>query len=126
MQEAIELYTENGITLYSVNGVVYTTTESIAKKFGKTKSNVDRKLRAFPDYKELCSAFKIEDTEITDFERANGISATTYIDRDVMTLLIMGFTGDKSYEWKKQYIEAFNLMELRLSTPQLRKFMIQL
>lgn len=45
----------------------------------------------------------------------------TYIDRDIMTLLIMAFTGDKSYEWKKQYIQAFNLMEEKLNSPDANK-----
>jgi phage regulator Rha-like protein len=118
MQEAIELYTENGITLYDVGGVVYTTTASIAEKFGKRKGDVDEKLKKFPDFEELVVNGKIRNHEISVSTSIKPIK-TTHIDRDVMTLLIMGFTGDKAYEWKKQYIEAFNLMELRLSTPQL-------
>ena len=118
MKNAIELYAENGITLYDVNGVVYTTTESVAKKFGKDKRDVNKKLKSFPDFDELIACGKIAHTEISAFDRANSIEAITYIDRDTMTLLIMGFTGNKAYEWKKQYIRAFNLMEEKLTKPQ--------
>lgn len=30
--------------------------------------------------------------------------------RDGFTLLVMGFTGTKTLEWKLKYIEAFNKM----------------
>ena len=111
---AVELYTENGITLYDVDGVVMTTTESIALKFGKRKDNVDRNLKGFPDYEEMKGLLKIEESQKIGVSKSDMKSIDTYIDRDVMTLLIMGFTGDKAYQWKKQYIEAFNLMEKKI------------
>ena len=120
MENAIELYAENGITLYDVNGVVCTTTESVAKKFDKRKGDVDEKLKSFPDYDALIVNGKIRNCEISVSSSIKPIKMT-YIDRDIMTLLIMAFTGDKSYEWKKQYIQAFNLMEEKLNSPDANK-----
>lgn len=37
--------------------------------------------------------------------------------RDGFALLIMGFTGKKAMAWKIKFLEAFNDMEARLSTP---------
>ncbi|MDE6426408.1 MAG: Rha family transcriptional regulator [Ruminococcus sp.] len=37
------------------------------------------------------------------------------ITRDGFSLLVMGFTGKKALEWKLKYIEAFNLMEQKLT-----------
>lgn len=34
-----------------------------------------------------------------------------YMNRDGFTLLAMGFTGQKAFEWKLKYITAFNRME---------------
>ena len=42
-----------------------------------------------------------------------------YINRDGLSLLVMGFTGKKALEWKLKYIEAFNQMEEKLKTPKL-------
>lgn len=38
--------------------------------------------------------------------------------RDGFSLLVMGFTGQKALEWKLKYIEAFNLMEKELNSPE--------
>lgn len=42
-----------------------------------------------------------------------------YINRDGLSLLVMGFTGKKALEWKLKYIEAFNQMEEKLKTPKI-------
>ena len=50
--------------------------------------------------------------------------------RDGFTLLAMGFTGKKAFEWKLKYIAAFNEMEKRIKEnliPEVNsKFMYQL
>lgn len=40
------------------------------------------------------------------------------MNRDGFTLLAMGFTGSKAMEWKLKYIQAFNAMERKLTTPE--------
>jgi len=39
------------------------------------------------------------------------------LDRDAFSLLVMGFTGKKAFEWKVKYIDAFNKMEEMLKEP---------
>ena len=34
-----------------------------------------------------------------------------FMNRDGFSLLVMGFTGKKAFEWKVEYIKAFNKME---------------
>ncbi|GAA0181009.1 phage regulatory protein [Clostridium sediminicola] len=50
-----------------------------------------------------------------------GTNKRTYkeyeITRDGFSLLVMSFTGYKSFEWKMKYIEAFNKMEESLRIP---------
>ncbi|WP_019543917.1 Rha family transcriptional regulator [Selenomonas bovis] len=41
------------------------------------------------------------------------------MNRDGFSLLVMGFTGAKAFEWKIKYINAFNEMEKSIKTPQL-------
>lgn len=49
----------------------------------------------------------------------NGQSYPMYqMNRDGFTLLAMGFTGPKAFEWKLKYIAAFNEMERRLKAPK--------
>jgi phage antirepressor YoqD-like protein len=36
------------------------------------------------------------------------------LDRDAFSLIVMGFTGEKAFQWKLDYIEAFNRMEEKL------------
>lgn len=45
-------------------------------------------------------------------DKQNGQRYPMYlINRDGFSLLVMGFTGKKAFEWKLQYIKAFNRME---------------
>jgi phage regulator Rha-like protein len=97
---AVEKYTENGITLYDVDGIVMTTTESIAKKFGKTIGNVNEKLKKFPDYNQREVLFKIKKSHKIGVSTSDMKSIDTFIDRDTMTLLVMGFSGISAFEWK--------------------------
>jgi Rha family phage regulatory protein len=46
------------------------------------------------------------------YRNSRGKTYTMYqLDRDAFSLLVMGFTGKKAFEWKVKYIEAFNKME---------------
>ncbi|WP_432737396.1 Rha family transcriptional regulator [Maridesulfovibrio sp. FT414] len=72
----------------------------------------------------------INELEIPDDFRQLNFQPSSYINsqnkeqpafnmtRDGFSLLAMGFTGKKSMEWKIKFLEAFNAMEARLSTPQ--------
>ncbi|EHJ7723669.1 Rha family transcriptional regulator [Campylobacter coli] len=41
--------------------------------------------------------------------------------RDAFSLLVMGFTGEKAYKWKVEFIKAFNEMEKRLRNIEYEK-----
>ncbi|HEG0319837.1 TPA: Rha family transcriptional regulator [Campylobacter coli] len=41
--------------------------------------------------------------------------------RDAFSLLVMGFTGEKAYKWKVEFIKAFNEMEKRLKNLEQEK-----
>ncbi len=41
--------------------------------------------------------------------------------RDAFSLLVMGFTGEKAYKWKIEFIKAFNEMEKRLRNIEYEK-----
>ncbi|EAK3686648.1 hypothetical protein BVH51_09270, partial [Campylobacter coli] len=41
--------------------------------------------------------------------------------RDGFSLLVMGFTGEKAYKWKVEFIKAFNEMEKRLRNIEYEK-----
>ncbi|ECP9225342.1 TPA: Rha family transcriptional regulator [Campylobacter jejuni] len=43
------------------------------------------------------------------------------ITRDGFSLLVMGFTGEKAYKWKVEFIKAFNEMEKRLRNIEYEK-----
>ncbi|EJB5886138.1 Rha family transcriptional regulator [Campylobacter coli] len=43
------------------------------------------------------------------------------ITRDAFSLLVMGFTGEKAYKWKVEFIKAFNEMEKRLRNIEYEK-----
>ncbi|EPU0192265.1 Rha family transcriptional regulator [Campylobacter coli] len=43
------------------------------------------------------------------------------ITRDAFSLLVMGFTGEKAYKWKIEFIKAFNEMEKRLRNIEYEK-----
>lgn len=36
------------------------------------------------------------------------------LDRDAFSLIVMGFTGERAFQWKLAYIDAFNVMEAEL------------
>ncbi len=44
------------------------------------------------------------------------------LDRDAFSLIVMGFTGERAFQWKVDYIEAFNRMEERLRQTQAQPF----
>ena len=51
----------------------------------------------------------------TSYTAGTGKSYPEYLmNRDGFSLLVMGFTGRKSLEWKIKYIQAFNAMEKEL------------
>lgn len=90
-----------------VNSGVFTTSLSVANVFEKRHSDILAQIREFPkdDFTERNFPF----SEYTD---STGRKLPCYnLTRDGFCLLVMGFTGQKAYKWKIEFIEAFNKME---------------
>ena len=92
-----------------------TTSRDIAEAFGKEHKNVLRDIDSLKkdvlNFEQMFFEAATEDT----YGRAQ---RTFYVNRDGFSLLAMGFTGSNALQWKLKYIDAFNLMEKELNTPE--------
>ncbi|MBX2078013.1 Rha family transcriptional regulator [Campylobacter peloridis] len=98
------------VELEVVGDQTYTTSLSISSVFKKEHKNILAKIDELPqdEFREL--NFKL--TERTAKFGAVIRSEPFYkITRDGFSLLVMGFTGEKAYKWKIEFIKAFNEME---------------
>lgn len=108
---------ENLVTV--INGNVVVSARDIARHFGKRHSNVMRDIK---DLLEYLSNFGHTSMfyETTYIDEQNKQTYPTYLmNRDGFDLLVMGFTGAKTLEWKLKYIKAFNAMEKELNNIRL-------
>ena len=93
---------------------VFATSLSVSKVFEKQHQHILAKIAEFPADEFRASNFRL--TERTAKFGAVVRSEPYYkISRDGFSLLVMGFTGQKAYRWKIEFIKAFNLMEAELN-----------
>ncbi len=93
------------------NEQVVTDSRKVAEVFEKEHKTV---LRAIEDITAQNCALTSMFLEST-YKAGTGKSYKMYyLNRDGLSLLVMGFTGKKAMEWKLKYIEAFNAMEKQL------------
>lgn len=109
------------IILSTQNGEPVASSLQIAESFEKRHDHVMRGiediLRGLPKNGDTPMFYKTEYTH-----EQNGQTYPMYLmNRDGFSLLVMGFTGKAALEWKLKYIQAFNEMEKKLSTPQMPK-----
>ena len=100
MQELINIKNDEAVT----------TSLLVAEMFEKRHSNVIRAIENIVGNElknELVKMFHPSTYKDSKGERRK----MYYINRDGFSLLAMGFTGKKAFEWKLKYIEAFNQME---------------
>ena len=106
----------NQVDITTYNGSLVVSSRRVADNFGKQHKHV---LEAIENIKAENSALMDMFYE-TSYKAGTGKSYKEYLmNRDGFSLLVMGFTGKESMEWKIKYIEAFNAMEKKLSKPQL-------
>ncbi|EDK9174662.1 Rha family transcriptional regulator [Campylobacter jejuni] len=93
------------------------TSLSVAEVFNKNHKNIIRKINEFP--KDNFTKLNFEPSKYID---STGRILPCYkITRDGFSLLVMGFTGEKAYKWKIEFIKAFNEMEKRLRNIEYEK-----
>ncbi|EJR6099844.1 Rha family transcriptional regulator [Campylobacter coli] len=105
------------VELEVVDNAVYTTSLSVAEVFNKNHKNIIRKINEFPK-----DNFTKLNFELSKYIDSTGRILPCYkITRDAFSLLLMGFTGEKAYKWKIEFIKAFNEMEKRLRNIEYEK-----
>ncbi|HDZ4294063.1 TPA: Rha family transcriptional regulator [Campylobacter jejuni] len=109
----------NGINveLEVVDNAVYTTSLIIANVFEKRHDNIIAQIKALPQDDFTHLNFKV-----SSYKDSTGRTLPCYnLTRDGFSLLVMGFTGEKAYKWKIEFIKAFNEMEKRLKNLEIEK-----
>jgi Rha family phage regulatory protein len=101
------------ISLTVIDGQATTTSNEVARHFGKQHKDVLEKIAALSQ--EVDPAFSERNFPPSEYTDSTGRTLPAYrITRDGFTLLAMGFTGKKALAFKLAYIEAFNRMEAAL------------
>lgn len=108
----------NDIILSTQNGEPVASSRQIAESFGKEHKDTLECIRQILAAEN--SATKSMFYETT-YENRGKQYPMYLMNRDGFSLLVMGFTGKAALEWKLKYIQAFNEMEKKLSTPQMPK-----
>ncbi|EHR1928671.1 Rha family transcriptional regulator [Campylobacter coli] len=113
MSNAPVIINEIKINLEIMKNQVFINSLDLAKVFKKRHDNIIQTIENLPQ-----DEFKTLNFEISSSIRKNGLfeKDTKFykITRDAFSLLVMGFTGEKAYKWKIEFIKAFNEMEKRL------------
>ncbi|HHD0294268.1 TPA: Rha family transcriptional regulator [Campylobacter coli] len=105
------------VELEVANNQVTTTSLDIAAVFNKRHDNIIAKIETFPN-----DSFTDLNFKASKYIDSTGRILPCYkITRDAFSLLVMGFTGEKAYKWKIEFIKAFNEMEKRLRNIEYEK-----
>ena len=99
---------DKAINLVSSNGQIFANTLDIAKVFGKEHKNVLAKIRSF----STRAGLNFKPSSYIGDDNTN--QPMYEMNRDGFAFLAMGFTGKKAEDWKLDFIDAFNLMEVEL------------
>lgn len=91
------------------NNQVVTSSRTVAEVFGKNHYDVLESIENITKTENSVLAFFYKSTYQVD---GNFKKYPEYLmNRDGLSLLVMGFTGTKALKWKLEYIKAFNEME---------------
>lgn len=106
------------INIVNQNGNLVVSSREVAKNFEKRHADVTKAIQDLIN--KAGSAEKVvylyNQFIYSEYQESqNGQYYPEYLlTRDGFSLLVMGFTGQKAFEWKLKYIEAFNKMEQSL------------
>ena len=99
------------ITKINKEEVTVVTSLDIAETFEKRHSDVLRDIEKL----ECSEEFTERNFALSSYKDASGKSNKMYfMTRDGFTILVMGYTGEKSMRFKEAYIKQFNAMEQAL------------
>ena len=92
--------------VFVVGGRAYTDSRKVAEKFGKRHKNVLQAIDKLPR-----DEFWRLNFQPTDYVTEQGRTERCYqIAWKGFSILAMGFTGHKAYEWKRDFLDAFEAM----------------
>ena len=97
-----------------VNESFMANSRQVAGDFRKDHSYVLQEISKLKDLQGFGSMF-VEGVMPDSYGREQRVF---YMNRDGFSLIAMGFTGPDAMQWKVKYIEAFNLMEKELNSPE--------
>lgn len=103
---------DKAVNLVASNGQVFASSLDISSVFEKPHDEVLRKIRTFSE-RGLRNF-----TESSYLNAQNKQQPMFEMNRDGFAFLAMGFTGKKAEDWKLDFIDAFNLMEVELKNPK--------
>lgn len=97
----------NSVDFKNINGKIYVSSRDIAKVFEKEHKNIIRDIKALP-----YDNFSQLNFEPSNYLDSRGKKQPEYLlTRDGFSMLVMGFTGAKAYQWKVSFIDVFNKLE---------------
>lgn len=100
-----------------VKDEIFTNSLQIAEVFEKRHTHVLDVIKSLPR-----DEFTEPNFRLSEYKDKTGRNLPFYnLTRDGFSLLVMGFTGEKAYKWKTEYIKAFNKMEAMLKEKLERK-----
>lgn len=95
------------VRLEVLDGQVFCTSLNVAEVFQKQHRHILTQIRNFPQDDFNGNNFQ----ESFYLNKQNKKQPCYNLTRDGFSLLVMGFTGQKAYKWKIEFIKAFNEME---------------
>ena len=102
------------VELLAVRSKIFTTSLQIAEVFEKRHADILRIIDGMP-----FDDFTGRNFALSEYVDSTGRKLPMY--KDGFALLVMGFTGERAYKWKIEYIKAFNLMQEELLKRSRRK-----
>lgn len=95
-----------------INSEIFTTSLNVASVFEKQHKHILAQIREFPK-----DSFTEPNFRLSEYMDVTGRILPCYnLTKDGFCLLVMGFTGEKAYKFKVEFIKAFNRMQNLIKT----------
>ena len=113
------LITINNVEVEFINSgdEIFTTSLQVAEVFEKRHDNIIAQIKALP--KDNFNALNFKVVEYLD--KKGELRPCYNLTKDGFCLLVMGFTGEKAYKFKVEFIKAFNRMQNLIKTGRINK-----